>query len=286
MSTTFHTLSLPAGRIFVRRAGSPDAPTILLLHGFPSSSAQFQPLIDRLEDRYQLIAPDLLGFGFSETPTGPVTFDRLADAAEQTVDALRLERYATYLFDFGGPVGMRLAERRPDAVTGLIVQNANAYEAGIGEPLQGLAPFWADRASAQDAVRGMLLTPEATRNWYALGVADQTRLDPAAWTLDQALLEQPGRDAVALDLIHDHPSNVARYGAWQALLRERAWPTLIPWGRHDPFFVEAGAHAYLADVPHAQLRLLETGHFATATHTAEIATAIDAFMTTSVLAGA
>jgi pimeloyl-ACP methyl ester carboxylesterase len=281
--TTYHTI--PAGRhqVFVREAGEPTTPTLLLLHGFPSSSAQFQRLLDRLEDRCHLVAPDYPGFGFSSTPDSPVTFDQLADALESVVDALGLRNYILYLFDFGAPVGFRLLERRPDAVQGLVVQNANAYQNGIGAPLQALTPYWQDRPAHEQNVREMLLTPEATRNWYALGVRNTNALDPAAWALDQALLERPGRDRVALDLIHDYPSNVARYYAWQQLLRQRGWPTLIAWGEHDPFFVVDGARAYLTDLPNAELHLLDSGHFATATHTPQIAELIKAFLTAHLL---
>jgi pimeloyl-ACP methyl ester carboxylesterase len=276
--TTFRTITTADHDIFVREAGDPRHPTIVLLHGFPTSSAQYQPLIDRLSDRYHLVAPDYPGFGFSSTPTTPVTFDVLTDAILDVLDQLGLSRYSLYLFDFGAPVGFRIAERRPEAIEALILQNANGYEIGIGAPLQGLAPYWQDRAANEATVRGMLLGADATQAWYTLGVNDLTRLDPAAWTLDQALLDLPGRDAIALDLIHGYPANLAKYASWQQLLRDRQWPTLIAWGANDPFFVADGAHAYLTDLPNAELHLLDTGHMATATHTDEIAELINSFL--------
>ena len=282
--TNYRTITTTDHVIFVREAGDPQNPTIVLLHGFPTSSAQYQPLIDQLSDRYHLVAPDYPGFGFSSTPPTPVTFDVLADAIIDVLDRLELSTYSLYLFDFGAPVGFRIAERRPDAIKALILQNANCYEVGIGAPLQGLAPYWQDRAANEAAVRGMLLGADATQAWYTLGVSDQTLLDPAAWTLDHALLDLPGRDAIALDLIHGYPANLAKYPTWQALLRERQWPTLIPWGAKDPFFVADGARAYLADLPDAELHLLDTGHVALATHVNEIADAIAAFLPTQVAA--
>ena len=276
--TTYRTIATADHDIFVREAGNPAHPTIVLLHGFPTSSAQYQPLIDRLSDRYHLVAPDYPGFGFSSTPKTPVTFDVLADAILDVIDRLALTSYSLYLFDFGAPVGFRIAERRPGDIEALVLQNANGYEVGIGAPLQALGAYWQDREANEEAVRGMLLGADATQAWYTRGVNDQTLLDPAAWTLDQALLDLPGRDAVALDLIHGYPTNLAKYPTWQALFRERQWPTLIPWGANDPFFVADGARAYLADLPDAELHLLDTGHMATATHTDEIAALIRSFL--------
>jgi pimeloyl-ACP methyl ester carboxylesterase len=274
--TAYRTVNVDGSEVFYREAGDPAAPTLLLLHGFPTSSAQYQSLIDRLADRFHLVAPDYPGFGYTAPLSGAATFERLADVVDGFVDRLGLERYMLYVFDFGAPVGFRLAARHPERVDGLIIQNGNAYEAGIGPNLAGLAPYWEDRDAAEPAIRAFLKL-EATRSQYVEGVADPERLDPDLWTLDQHFLDLPGRDQVMLDLIYDYTSNVARYPTWQAYLREHQPPTLIAWGANDQYFVADGARAYLADVPDAELRLLDTGHFALATHVSEIAELIAAF---------
>ena len=243
---------------------------------FPTSSAQYQELIDHLSDRFHLVAPDYPGFGYTPPLDGTSTFERLAGVVDGFVGKLGLEHYAPYVFDFGAPVGFRLATRHPERVDALIVQNGNAYEAGIGPNLAGLAPYWEDREAAEPAVRG-LLQLEATRSQYLEGVADPTSVNPDLWTLDQHFLDLPGRDRVMLDLIYDYTSNLALYPAWHAYLRERQPPTLIAWGANDQYFIAEGARAYLADVPDAELHLLDTGHFALATHAAEIAALITGF---------
>ena len=254
--THYRTVSADGVDVFYREAGDPAAPTILLLHGFPTSSAQYQGLIDRLADRFHLVAPDYPGFGRTEPLAGTTTFERLTDVVEAFVAALRLERYALYVFDFGAPVGFRLATRHPERVEALIIQNGNAYEAGIGPNLAGLAPYWEDRQAAEPAVRAFLQL-EATRSQYVEGVGDPDAVNPDLWTLDQHFLDLPGRDQVMLDLIYDYTSNVALYPAWQAYLRELRPTTLIPWG--------------------ADVHLLDTGHFALATHADEIAGLITRF---------
>ena len=275
--TMYRTVAVDGAAVFYRDAGDPSAPTLLLLHGFPTSSSQYQGLIDRLSDRFHLVAPDYPGFGYTASLTGTTTFERLADIAEGFVDALGLDRYALYVFDFGAPVGFRLATRRPERVEALIIQNGNAYEAGIGPNLAGVAPYWEDRQAGEPAVRGFL-TLDATRSQYVEGAGDPQLLNPDQWTLDQHFLDLPGRDQVMLDLIYDYTSNVALYPTWQAYLREHQPPTLITWGANDQYFVADGARAYLADVPSAELHLLDTGHFALATHADEIAQLIASFM--------
>jgi pimeloyl-ACP methyl ester carboxylesterase len=277
MPTTYRSVDVGESRVFYREAGDPSAQTILLLHGFPTSSAQYQALIDRLEGGFHLVAPDYPGFGYSEPLPGTTTFERLADVAEGFVEALGLERYAMFVFDFGAPVGFRLATRRPERVEALIVQNGNAYEAGIGPAFDPIAPYWRDREAHEGAVRGFLAL-EATRGQYVEGVSDPTRVNPDSYTLDQHFLDLPGRDQVMLDLIYDYTSNVALYPTWQAYLRTHRPPTLITWGANDRFFTADGARAYLADVPEAELHLLDTGHFALATHVDEIAAKIAAFV--------
>lgn len=274
--TSYRTADVDGVGVFYREAGDPMAQTLLLLHGFPTSSAQYQELIDRLSGRFHLVAPDYPGFGYTPALDETTTFERLADVIERFVEALGLEHYALYMFDFGAPVGFRLATRHPERVDALIVQNGNAYEVGIGPNLAGLAPFWENREAAEPAVRGFLAL-EATRSQYLEGVGDPVSVNPDLWTLDQHFLDLPGRDQVMLDLIYDYPNNLTLYPSWHAYLREHRPPTLIPWGANDQYFVADGARAYLADIPDAELHLLDTGHFALATHAAEIAELIAAF---------
>ena len=274
--TAYRTVDVNGVEVFYREAGDPAAQTLLLLHGFPTSSTQYQGLIDRLADRFHLVAPDYPGFGYTKPLEGTTTFERLAEILDGFVDAVGLHRYAMYVFDFGSPVGFRLATRHPERVDALIIQNGNAYEAGIGPNLAGLAPYWQDRQAAEAAVRGFLQL-DATRSQYVEGVADPERVNPDLWTLDQHFLDLPGRDQVMLDLIYDYTSNVALYPTWQAYLREHRPPTLITWGANDQYFIADGARAYLADVPDVELHLLDTGHFALVTHVDEIAELIAAF---------
>jgi pimeloyl-ACP methyl ester carboxylesterase len=274
--TAYRTVDVDGVEVFYREAGDPAAQTLLLLHGFPTSSTQYQELIGQLSDRFHLVAPDYPGFGYTAPLDRGTTFERLADVIDGFVDAVGLNRYALYMFDFGAPVGFRLATRHPERVDALIIQNGNAYEAGIGPNLAGLAPYWEDREAAEPAVRAFLQL-EATRSQYTEGVADATGLNPDLWTLDQHFLDLPGRDQVMLDLIYDYTSNVALYPTWQVYLRNHQPPTLIAWGGNDQYFTADGARAYLADLPRAELHLLDTGHFALATHAREIAELIAAF---------
>ncbi|WP_278265497.1 alpha/beta hydrolase [Nocardia sp. AG03] len=255
-----------------------DAPTLLLLHGFPTASHQFRRLIDVLGDRYRLIAPDYPGFGNTTAPADfEYTFDRLADVVEGFVRQLGLTRFALYVFDFGAPVGFRLAERHPEWIAGLIVQNGNAYEDGLSEGAREFTALRPDQDGAEETIRG-LLTLDATRGQYESGVADPTVLSPESWLLDQYFLDLPGRERAQVALAFDYKSNIARYPDWQAWLRTYAPPTLITWGAHDPFFPAPGAHAYLADLPDAELHLFDTGHFALETHLADIAALIAEFL--------
>jgi pimeloyl-ACP methyl ester carboxylesterase len=277
--TSYQTIDVGGLDLFYREAGPRDAPSVLLLHGFPSSSAQFQPLIDRLSDRFRLIAPDYPGFGGSEAPAGkPLTFDYLADAVESFIGKIGLGRAALYMFAFGGPVGLRLATRNPELVESVIIQNANAYEEGFGPAFGAIQGLWADPKNAAVTLRPFL-TIEGTKSQYVAGVVEPSSLNPDTWTLDQAYHERPGRAQGMLDLLLDFPSNVALYRSWQEFLRERRPPALIVWGENDLFFPAAGAHAYLADLPEAELHLYPTGHFALATHAEEIAADIRAFLT-------
>jgi pimeloyl-ACP methyl ester carboxylesterase len=275
--TTYRTIDVEGTEIFYREAGNPSGTTLLLLHGFPSSSAQYDRLMKRLAGRYHLIAPDYPGFGRSPALAGNTTFDRLGDAIDAFTEAKGLDRFGLYMFDFGSPVGFRIATRHPERVQGLVLQNGNAYEVGLGPGMQALQPYWKDRARNEPAIRGFL-SLDATRSQYVNGVPDPTSINPDLWELDQRYLELPGRDQVMLDLLYDYQNNVAQYPQWQEYMRANHPPALLPWGQNDQFFPPDGARAYLDDLPEAELHLLPTGHFATATHSDEIASLIGAFL--------
>lgn len=275
-------------RIFYRESipssATGDTPVMLLLHGFPSASHQFRRLFDALGDRYRLIAPDYPGFGHSDVPEPesiggayPYTFDRLADTVEGFTDVLGLTRFAMFVFDFGAPVGFRLATRRPERIAGLAVQNGNAYEEGLSPIARDFIALNPDTDGAEAAIRE-LLTLSATRGQYVGGVGDAELIAPDGWTLDQHFLDLPGRARPQIDLAFDYKSNLAQYPRWQAWLREHTPPTLITWGTGDPFFPEPGARAYLRDVPGAELHLFATGHFALEEKLADIAPLIADFL--------
>jgi pimeloyl-ACP methyl ester carboxylesterase len=266
----YRTIDAGGTPVFYREGGDPAASTLLLLHGFPSSSAQYGELMERLEHRFHVIAPDYPGFGQSRPLEGASTFDRIADVVEAFTRAKELERFSLYMFDFGAPVGFRIATRDPGRVQGLVLQNGNAYEQGLGPAMQGLRPYWEDREANEATIRG-LLELGVTRSQYLDGVADATAVNPDLWELDQRYLELPGRDRVMLDLLHDYRSNVELYPRWQEYLRANTPPALIAWASNDAFFPPEGADAYRRDLPDAELHFLDTGHFATATHSGEIA---------------
>ena len=275
--TKYRTVEVDGTDVFYRQGGERGVPALLMLHGFPSSSAQYQSLMTRLEDRYHVVAPDYPGFGQSPPLAGAASFDRLAEAIEGFTDGIGLERFSLYMFDFGAPVGFRLATRHPERVEALVLQNGNAYEEGLGPGMQTLKPYWEDRAANEATVRGFLQL-DATRSQYVGGVADATTVNPDLWELDQRYLELPGRDQVMLDLFYDYRNNVKLYPRWQEYLRANRPPALLPWGQNDQFFPPDGARAYLHDLPDAELHLLDTGHFATATHQEEIAELIADFL--------
>jgi pimeloyl-ACP methyl ester carboxylesterase len=283
--TSYRTITAHGSEIFYREAGDRSGATLLLLHGFPSSSAQYDQLMSRLASRFHVIAPDYPGFGQSPALTGTTTFDRLADVVDAFTQAKGLDRFSLYMFDFGSPIGFRIATRHPERVEGLVLQNGNAYEVGLGPGMQALQPYWKDRAANEGAIRGFL-TLEATRSQYLDGVADATSVNPDLWELDQRFLELRGRDQVMLDLLYDYQNNVTLYPEWQEYLRTYTPPALLVWGRNDAFFPPEGARAYLEDLPDAELHLLDTGHFATATHNAEIAELINVFLQSHVVAPA
>ncbi|WP_442801453.1 alpha/beta fold hydrolase [Serratia rubidaea] len=262
-------------RVFYREAGEPQNPTLLLVHGFASSSHQFRELIPLLADKFHLVAPDLPGFGFSEIPAKRqyrYSFDALGQTLTQFVEALGLESYALYVFDYGAPAGLRLALNHPERVTGFISQNGNAYLEGLGDAWAPIRAYWQD-ASAENrrAVNDAVLNLAGIRWQYLHGVSDPERVAPETWHLDALLLERPGNKDIQLDLFLDYANNLKRYPDFQAFFRQTQLPTLIIWGKNDPFFIPPGAEAFRRDNPHAVVELLDTGHFALETHVAHIA---------------
>ncbi len=265
-------------RVFYREAGAPSNPTLLLLHGFASSSHQFRELIPLLADKFHLVAPDLPGFGFTDVPTERnyrYTFDAFGETLTAFVDALGLERYALYVFDYGAPAGLRLALNYPERVTGLVSQNGNAYLEGLGDAWAPIRAYW-DTPSAENRqlVHDAVLNLEGIRWQYLHGVKNPERVAPETWQLDALLLERPGNKEIQLDLFLDYANNLKRYPDFQAFFRQRQLPSLIIWGEHDPFFIPPGAHAYQRDNPNAVVELLDTGHFALETHVEQIASRI------------
>jgi len=273
----YRTIEVDGSEIFYREGGDRSQATLLLLHGFPSSSAQYEQLMECLQDRFHVIAPDYPGFGRTAALSEPTTFDRLAEVTDAFTEAKGLDRFSLYMFDFGSPVGFRIATRHPERIESLVIQNANAYETGLGLGMRALEPYWNDRDGNEMAIRAFL-TLEATRSQYLDGVPDPKSVNPDLYELDQRYLDLPGRDKVMLELLYDYQNNLTLYPAWQEYLRSHTPPALLPWGRHDAFFPPEGALAYLDDLPHAELHLLDTGHFATATHVDVIGELISRFL--------
>jgi Predicted hydrolases or acyltransferases (alpha/beta hydrolase superfamily) len=261
-------------RVFYREAGNPDAPTLLLVHGFPTSSLQYRELFAELKDRFHLVAPDLPGFGFTEVPEArqyEYTFDSLGKTLEAFVDALDLRKYILYVFDYGAPSALRLALAKPERFAGLISQNGNAYEEGLGDAWAPIRAYWAEpTAEHREGVREAT-TLEGIKWQYTHGVPDQTLLDPMMWQLDHLLMQRPGNTDIQLDLFLNYRTNLAKYPDFQRLFREKHVPTLVIWGKNDPFFIPPGAEAYRRDNPDAIVELLDTGHFALETHGKHIA---------------
>jgi pimeloyl-ACP methyl ester carboxylesterase len=263
---THHRTATVNGRaVFYREAGDPAAPTILLLHGLPTSSRMFRDLMAALADRFHLIAPDYIGFGHSEAPWRDAfayTFDNLAAHVAGLVDALGLTSYTLYMQDYGGPIGFRLFTQRPDRVTGFIVQNANAYMEGIGDaPKEVLLPLWENRTPETEKPARAFVSLEGTKLHWLVGAKDRDAIDPDNWVLDQALLDRPGVQDCQVDLLENYKTNIALYPEWQSAFRTHQPRTLIVWGRNDPFFIPPGAEAYLNDLPEARLVWLDAGHF-------------------------
>jgi pimeloyl-ACP methyl ester carboxylesterase len=267
--------------VFYRDAGSPDAPAILLLHGFPSASHMFRDLIPKLEDRFRLIAPDLPGFGRSDMPDRGAfayTFDNVARVIDRFTEVLGLDRFAIYVFDYGAPTGFRLAAWHPERVTAIVSQNGNAYEEGLSDGWTPIRAYWEDPSAAnRDALRAFL-KPETTIWQYTNGVADANAISPDGYSLDNFYLARPGADEVQLDLFGDYKSNVALYPVFQEYFRTHTPRLLAVWGKNDPFFLPAGAEAFRRDIPQAVVRFFDTGHFALETHADEIASAMRDFL--------
>jgi pimeloyl-ACP methyl ester carboxylesterase len=282
MSTTYHHATVRGLKLFYREAGHHNPSTIVLLHGFPSSSHMFRDLIPKLAERFHVIAPDYIGFGYSDAPNATdfaYTFENLTEHVEELLFShLGLTRFNLYMQDYGAPVGFRIASRHPEAIEGLVIQNGNAYVEGISAAFAPLQPFWANRTQeTEQPVRG-LLTKETTFFQYTHGAANPALISPDAYTFDQALLDRPGNDAIQLDLFHDYPSNVALYDAWHAYFRSSQPRTLIVWGKNDPFFTVEGAKAFQRDLPNAELHLIDAGHFALEEASGFIAERINAFL--------
>ena len=287
--TRYHQATIDGCSIFYREAGPKTAPTILLLHGFPTSSHMFRNLIPALAERYHVVAPDLPGFGFSTAPDRKqfqYTFDHLARIIGQFVEAIGLKRYAIYVFDYGAPVGLRLALAHPEQVTAIISQNGNAYEEGLSQGWNPIQKYWRQPTEENRAALREFLTPEATKWQYLHGVQDESLVAPEAYELDSALLARPGNDEIQLDLFLDYASNVALYPRFQEYFRRAKPPLLAVWGKHDPFFLPAGAEAFKRDNPGAEVHFYDTGHFALETHAQEIAQAISGFLARELKAAA
>ena len=276
---TYHRTATVNGRkIFYREAGDPATPTILLLHGLPTSSQMFRDLMAALADRFHLIAPDYVGFGHSEAPSRnefSYTFENLAAHVAGLVDVLGLTSYILYMQDYGGPVGFRLFTQRPDRVTGFIIQNANAYMEGIGdEPKQALGPLWEKRTPETEKPAREFVSFESTKHHWLVGAKDPEAINPDNWVLDQALLDRAGTQDYQIDLLENYKANVGLYPEWQVAFRAHKPKTLIVWGKHDPFFIPPGAGAYLNDLPEAKLVWLDSGHFVLDENTSRVAAEI------------
>jgi pimeloyl-ACP methyl ester carboxylesterase len=277
----YRTAETGAHRVFYREAGRPDNPAILLLHGFPTSSHMFRELIPTLAERYFVIAPDLPGFGNTISPPRgefAYTFENLADVINGFVETIGLNRHALYVFDYGAPVGFRLALRHPERISAIVSQNGNAYAEGLSDAWTPIRAYWEDPSQSNREALRAFLSPDTTVWQYTHGVPDTTAVSPDGYSLDNYYLCRSGAAEVQLDLFGDYKSNVALYPAFQQYFRTHRPPLLAVWGRHDPFFLPAGAEAYRRDLPDAEVHLLDTGHFALETHAVQIGTAMRDFL--------
>ena len=277
----YRTADVDGFHVFFREAGAPQAPKLLLLHGFPSAGHMFRDLIPRLDDRFHIIAPDLSGFGRSDMPRRGCTFDRIAETIGCFTELVGFDRYAVYVFDYGAPTGFRLAVKHPERITAIISQNGNAYEEGLSAGWSPIRAYWENDSPANRQKLRAFLTPETTIWQYTHGVPDPSIVSPDGYSLDNFYMSRPGADELQLDLFGDYKSNVALYPTFQAYFRAHKPPLLAVWGKNDPFFLPPGAEAFKRDIPNADVRFLETGHFALETHCEEIAVAIRDFLSRS-----
>lgn len=283
-ATTVHRIEADGVSVFYRQAGQVDAPVILLLHGFPTSSIQYRELIPRLADHYRVIAPDLPGFGFTEVPVERgyhYSFEALAKTMIAFTDALKLKRYALYVFDYGAPTGFRIAMSHPERVTAIVSQNGNAYEEGLGSAWSPIQRYWREPSAENRQVIRKALDFAGIRSQYTDGMPHPERIDPGGYTLDAALMARPGNMDIQLDLFLDYANNVRLYPLFQQYFRTSKPPLLAIWGKYDPFFIPAGAEAFKKDNPNATVQMLDTSHFALETHVVEIAAAMRLFLKSS-----
>ena len=282
MSTvTYRKVDVDGIGIFYREAGPKDAPTILLLHGFPTAGHMFRDLIPQLSDRFRLVAPDLPGFGQSDMPgpdTFTYTFENIANVIDRFTEIIGLPRFAMYVFDYGAPVGFRLAVRHPDRINAIISQNGNAYEEGLSDGWTPIRAYWQEASLANREALRSFLAPDTTRWQYTHGVPDVTAVSPDGYSLDNFYLARPGADEVQLDLFGDYKNNVALYPTFQEYFRKHKPRFLAAWGKNDPFFLPHGAEAFRRDIPAAAVEFFDTGHFALETHANEIAALIRHFL--------
>jgi pimeloyl-ACP methyl ester carboxylesterase len=280
--TNLHTVQADGIRFFYREAGPADGPVLLLLHGYPTSSHMFRELMPRLSTTFRVIAPDLPGFGFTEVPMErnyQYNFDNLARSVNAFVEALELSRYAIYVFDYGAPVGFRLAVAHPERVRAIISQNGNAYIAGLGDAWDPIKNYWRDPTPENRQALREFVSFDGTRYQYLHGTTDPTKIAPESYWLDSALLNRPGNVDIQLDLFLDYANNLKLYSTFQEYFRKHQPPLLAVWGKNDPFFIPPGAEAYRQDIPSAKVLFYDTGHFALETHVEEISSEIHSFLT-------
>ena len=280
-SIKYHAVEIDALKVFYREAGAPGAPKLLLLHGFPSAGHMFRDLIPLLADRFHIVAPDLPGFGQSDMPSPSqfkYTFDNIARVIDRFTEVVGFDRFAVYVFDYGAPTGFRLAAWHPERITGIISQNGNAYREGLSDGWNPIRAYWEDPSAVNRNALRTFLAPETTRWQYTHGVPDSAVVSPDGMSLDNFYLARPGADEVQLDLFGDYKSNITLYPAFQDYFRTHKPRFLAVWGKHDPFFLPAGANAFKRDIPLADIRFFDTGHFALETHAEPIALAMREFL--------